>query len=360
MSLKVEPDTLSALSLASSTWNLRTLVIYLGTGTVKGFFERNHDDVLQNLDVARLSHHLRRLELRVVAETEIVNDMARNGFASVSRLLAGKVSSFPLLERLVLTCPIIVDGDHDLRLSPTLTRSLLSLVPSLQHLQISAFNLSDDVLHQLSQPVAQGARQQKLCTLTVDVFAFNVDARLPELSPSAWGKLLKSCPDLQVTCLVRCPLTKHHLKIILPPSVPLVSLRVDCNRGQTVSELLQALEIARQHTGTLHTFENYFTETTEECEKLLVSLVTECSQLHSLVYMGNIDHRHVKQFAALEKRWQSFMFCKRYIVLGTTDDNQEMMMRSKEREEETRAKLNELCSVVSGHLDRPWAPDDRY
>ena len=140
----------------------------------------------------------------------------------------------------------------------TPTAALVSTFPSLQHLHLSAFSLSENLLKELSQT---STRLCPLSTLQLELpnpyvvrirhCYSSLPRSLPELSSEAWSQLVAACPRLQVLCTIG-GVCSWQLQSVFKPEVPLVCVKVTCVRGVGFSE---ASFMLLQYRNTLHSFE---------------------------------------------------------------------------------------------------------
>lgn len=231
----------------------------------------------------------------------------------------------------------IFSENPDLSLFPTAV--MVSKFPSLQCLCLSAYNLSDQLLYELSETT----RRQRLLH-SLDIHFKHVDlSQLPDVSSSAWNQLVSACPKVTVSCNI-CwsgqSISLGHnlspLRAVIKREVPLRTVKTFCRDEKN---LMQVFSVCREHTDTLtslrldrgtlgtdwgslsieRALQGSFSE---ECQQALVDLVRECPHLTHFLCLGGLHYQTVIQLVNLDKQWRTFAVDVDYTA---THDAEELM-----------------------------------
>ena len=251
-------------------------------------------------------------------------------------------------------------------LSPFPTAVLVSKFPSLQHLCLSVYNLSDGLLCELSDAAV---RQCQLGTL--DIHFKHVDpSQLPELSSFAWTRLVHACPRVSVTCNIcwsghGVSPGRHklgQLRAVIKREVPLRNLETFCRDERN---LMQVFAVCREHPDTLASLSidrgtlrvewgSLSVERgprepfSDECQQALVELVHDCPHLTHFVCLGGLHHQTVLQLVKLDKQWRTFAVDVNYTA---THDIEEM----KKWVPESGTTLERMQAMVDLRVNPPEA-----
>ncbi|KAL8612887.1 hypothetical protein ACOMHN_038142 [Nucella lapillus] len=212
------------------------------------------------------------------------------------------------VKKLVLPTGQIYTTEYTLVNSPSPTVGLIASLSSLQELHISANNLSDQLLLELSQ--APGRRTPLRQLVITFRKTWSTWYSMAQLSSAAWHELTRACPSLAVDCrLVLLVEPSSEVLFFIKPETPIRKLAVDYRLDQTQS-VLNIYSLCRDHASTLQYLDVFLTKRfrgqLEVCEAQQ-SLLDACPGLHHHVaYLDMLVTIESHRSPALStRRWEA-------------------------------------------------------
>ncbi|XP_064637193.1 F-box only protein 39-like [Lineus longissimus] len=169
---------------------------------------------------------------------------------------------------------------------------------ALTHLSLPSNMISQDLLDQLAK--GNRARLENMRVLVV--FSNSDDnLQIPRLS---WGPLHRACPELEVEVVFNSRVPEFNMAQMLKSEMP-VSVLYFMKYARLGADDINAMAVKYQKT--LKKFISY-SDDTLDADVALLSLVVNCTLLHTLIFYGPLNFKTVMELAESKgKKWYQFV-----------------------------------------------------